>query len=261
MKVLVCVMLLMLSAPAYAQDSITIREASKEKFVATLLSQDALATDEAQRRVLMAATETCKGSNPVLGHYKFKSSRSISPSPTPSNNLFQFDQEFTCVVGMAETPGPAVPTVISDSEKERLVELVTDETRKFLGSANAGELAAFRSKFSDELSGMLLAKQWTEQQASLHSKSGAMEKDPQFKVTAYVDPPNSPGPGIYLAVDFQVSYERAPFRCGYVMWLFDQRSNLSVFRVEDGIIYDEEAATMTAAQIAQTKADFRCFVP
>lgn len=259
MKVLVGLMLLMLAAPGYAQDSINIREASKKNFVATLLSQDALATGEAQRRVLMAAAETCKGSNPVLGHYKFKSHRSISPSPTSADNLFQFEQEFTCVLGVAETPGPAVPTVISDSEKQRLVELVTDETRKFLSSA--GGLAAFRSKFSDQLSDMLPAKQWTEQQASLHSKSGAMDKDPQFKVTAYVDPPNSPGPGIYFAVDFQVSYARAPFRCGYAMWLFDQQSNLSVLRIEDGIIYDEEAAIMTPEQIAKTKADFRCFVP
>lgn len=257
---LVGVMILVLSSAAYAQDSITIREASKENFVATLLSQDALATEEAQRRVLMAAAESCKGSNPVLGHYKFKSNRSISPSPTSADNQFQFEQEFTCAAGVSETPGQAVPTVVSDSEKERLVELVTNETRKFLSSANAGALAAFRSKFSDRLSDMLPAKEWTEQQASLHSQSGAIEKDPQFKVTAYVDPPNSPGPGIYLAVDFQVSYERAPFRCGYVMWLFDQQSNLSVLRIEDGISYDNEAATMTAEQVAQIKANFRCFV-
>ncbi len=37
-------------------------------------------------------------------------------------------------------------------------------------------------------------------------------------------PPNSPGPGTYVAVDFQAAYERAPFRCGYAMWLLDQGS-------------------------------------
>ena len=45
------------------------------------------------------------------------------------------------------------------------------------------------------------------------------------------------------------------------MWLFGQHGNLSVLRLEDGIIYAKDAASMTAGELEQTKQQFRCFAP
>jgi hypothetical protein len=258
MKGLITVIILAVAAQASAQDSVTIREVSKNNFIATLLSQSELEIEDAQKRLLVDASKTCKDSNPIYGRYKFKSSKNIS-SPTPSNNQFQFDQEFTCDMGTDATPIQVKPTVLSDPEKARLVELVTRETQKYLGFTSIDNLEAFHSQFSDQLSTMLPKSEWVKEQILLHKKSGSIEQNTQFKVTLYVDPPNSPGPGVYLAVDFQAKYKNAPFRCGYVMWLFDQQSNLSVLRIEDGIIYDKDAAAMTAEQLSQTKTSFRCF--
>lgn len=260
MKGLVVVTLLILSAGATSQNSVTVREASKGNFIATLLSQSELSIEEAQSRLLVSAAETCKGSIPNLGHYEFTSSKSIN-SPSQVVNQFKFEQEFTCTKSAAITASQTEPTVISEPDKERLVKLVTHETQNFLESANSATLEAFHSRFSDQLRLMLPRGEWTDQQALQHKKSGTIRENPQFKVTAYVDPPNSPGPGVYLAVDFQAQYEHAPFRCGYVMWLFDQQSNLSVLRIEDGIVYEQDAAAMTTDQISQMKATFRCFAP
>ena len=38
------------------------------------------------------------------------------------------------------------------------------------------------------------------------------------KVTWYLDPPNSPQPGLYVAVDFASSYAKAPQAGEYVVW-------------------------------------------
>jgi len=64
-----------------------------------------------------------------------------------------------------------------------------------------------------------------------------------------------------LERNFQANYERAPFRCGYVMWLRDQAGKTTVLRLEDGIISHKEAGAMTLDELAQSKQQFRCFAP
>ena len=251
--------LLLVATLAHAQDSTAIREASNGTFVGVLTSDRELSIEEAQRRVLETAAHTCKDLIPTLGHYQFESSKQIAESASAPSR-FEFKQNFTCQEQAAVSSVDSTsPTVVSEEEKARLVELVTRETRMAIASGDRDVLLGFHGKFSPDLSEMIPLAEWTEQQTQLHKKAGAAEVDPLLKVTTYLDPPNSPGPGLYIAVDFQMSYENAPFRCGYVMWLIDQQSSLKVLRLEDGIIYDKDAASMTAEQIARVKQQFRCF--
>lgn len=261
MKKLCAVVLLLSCAPAHAQDSsITVREASEGQFVGTLVSDTALSTEDAQSRVLGVAASACKELTPSLGHYDFKSLESISAA-TPGPDRFEFNQNFTCHEPTPTDLVQTTATVISDAEKARLVELATSETRKLIGDPDEAVVREFHAKFSPTLSSMLPLTVWIEQQAEIHKSAGAMSAAPGFKVTTYIDPPDSPGPGVYIAVDFQARYDSAPFRCGYVIWLFDTQSSLSVLRLEEGIIYDRDAASMTADELARTRQQFRCFAP
>jgi hypothetical protein len=257
MEIPCAICLFMTSAVVFAQESIAVREASKGNFVGSVISNAELAAEEGQRRLLAVASDTCKSRTPKFGRYEFKSTKRLTGAPTLDR--FEFNQEFTCQT-QAEVPVVRTQsTAISDEEKERLVALVTSETRNAIASHDSAALMAFHAKFSPSLGAMLTQTEWTSAQLLLHKKSGAIKADPLLQVTTYIDPPDSPGPGIYLAVDFQASYERAPFRCGYVIWLFDQESKLTVMRLEDGIIYSKEAALMTAKTIEQTKQQIRCF--
>ncbi|QIK80647.1 DUF4019 domain-containing protein [Lysobacter sp. HDW10] len=252
--------LLLLPTFAYGQESLKIRESTKGNFVATLNSSRELSIEESQSRVLAQAAQFCGELIPQLGRYKFNLSKPTSVAQQ-SNEKFEFNQDFTCQDHASVEPSDIHPTSISDAEKKRVVDLATSETRKIISASNATTYEAFHKYFSATLSSMFPLEEWIDHQTTLHSNAGAMKPDPLLKVTTYLDPQNAPGPGLYIAVDFQVSYDRAPFRCGYLIWLFDQQANLSVLRIEDGIIYSKVASGMTKEALEQTKQQYRCFAP
>jgi hypothetical protein len=250
---------LALSAPLDASEGVVVRETSRNSFIATLSAGQELGIEEAQQQLLPAASRTCKGLTPVFGKYTFSSGKPASAKSVEEAE-FEFHQAFRCEEQAAAVP-QAPPTVLSAEESAKLVEFVERETEAALSSPDGATQRAFHARFSPSLSAMLPLAQWIEQQTSLHQQAGSLRGRPLLNVTTYTDPPNSPGPGTYVAVDFQVNYERAPFRCGYVMWLRDQAGKISVLRLEDGVIAQKEAGAMTAQDLEQTKQQFRCFAP
>jgi hypothetical protein len=259
MRHIVFLAVLAVSAPLGASERVTVRETSRNSFIAILSAERELGIEEAQQQLLPAASRTCKGLIPVFGKYTFSSSKPAPAKPTEDAE-FEFHQTFSCEEQAAAVP-QAPPTVLSAEESAQLVEFVERETERALSNPDDSTQRAFHARFSPSLSAMLPLAQWVEQQASLHRQAGSVRGSPLLKVTTYTDPPNSPGPGTYVAVDFQVNYQRAPFRCGYVMWLRDQAGNISVLRLEDGVIAQKEVDDMTAEELAQTKQQFRCFAP
>jgi hypothetical protein len=250
---------LALSAPLGASEGVVVRETSRNSFIATLSAGQELGIEEAQQQLLPAASRTCKDLIPVFGKYTFDSSKPAS-AKSAEQAEFEFQQAFSCEAQAAPV-SQAQPTVLSVEESAQLVEFVERETERALSNPDGATQRVFHARFSPSLSAMLPLAQWVEQQASLHQQAGSVKDRPLLKVTTYTDPPNAPEPGTYVAVDFQVAYERAPFRCGYVMWLRDQAGKISVLRVEDGLIAQKEADAMAAQELEQTKQQFRCSAP
>ena len=259
MKYLGFVVVLTLSSPLDARERVVVREMAKNSFVAILRAGRELKIEEAQQQLLPAAAGVCQNLIPVFGKYSFKSSKPASAKPSTKAD-FEFHQTFACAEQSLVVP-QTLPTVLSAEESQRLVEFAERESEKAVADPDGATQRAFHSQFSPSLSTMLPLREWLKQQADLHKKAGRIKGRPLLKVTTYTDPPNSPGPGTYVAVDFQATYERAPFRCGYVMWLRDQAGKITVLRLENGIINQKEARAMTADELAQTKQKFRCFAP
>jgi len=259
MKYLGFVVVVALSPPLDARERLVVRETGNNSFVATLRAGREIKIEEAQQQLLPEASRVCQGLIPMLGKYTFHSSKPAS-AKSPIKADFEFHQAFTCAEQAPVVP-QALPTVLSEEESRRLVEFVEGETQNALTDPDGATQRAFHSQFSPSMRTMLPQSEWLNQQAALHQKAGPIKGRPLLKVTTYTDPPNSPGPGTYVAVDFQANYERAPFRCGYVMWLRDQAGKITVLRLEDGVIHQKEASVMTADELAQTKLQFRCFAP
>lgn len=260
MKALIAMMLLVVAAPALAEDAVSVSEAGDGGFVATLTSERALPIEEAQALLMPSAKAACGSSTPVFGRYRFESSQPMKPEATPGSS-FSFTQEFRCGESRRPPPGLARRNELSEAETQHLVGRVVDETRTFLGTADEEVFAAFHAKFSGELAEMLPLERFKAEQAALHAGAGGIKGLPLTRVSVYVDPPRSPMPGIYVAVDFQARYERAPYRCGYVMWVFDRESRMSVVRIEDGSLSSKDIAALSAPELANAKTTFRCFAP
>jgi hypothetical protein len=258
MKTMIAMMLLVVAAPALAEDAVSVSEAADGGFVATLTSEGNLPIEEAQALLMPSAKAACGSSTPVFGRYRFESTQ---PMTQPAAASFSFMQEFRCGETQRPPPGIARRTGLSEAETQQLVARVVDETRTFLATADEEVFTDFHAKFSGPLAEMLPLDQFKAEQAALHSGAGGIQGLPLTKVTIYADPPDSPVPGTYVAVDFQARYERTPYRCGYVMWVLDRESRLSVMRIEDGSLSSKDVAALTAPELANAKAAFRCFAP
>ncbi|MGY0504921.1 DUF4019 domain-containing protein [Luteimonas sp. e5] len=252
--------LLVLAGAAHATDAITLQSDGEGGFTAILKADRALRTEDAQRRLLPTLARACGALSPVMGRYRFTSRSDVSAAAEDAAS-YEFIQNFTCSAQIESGSTGSTPISISQAEQERLASLVASQTRNWLAMTEAEQLRAFHDRFSPTLDAMLPLAQWLDQQARFHQQAGPLQPEPALKVTPYIDPPGAPEPGIYLAVDFQASYARAPFRCGYVMWLHDRQSRLSILRIEDGFVDADQAASLSEAQLSRIKAGFRCIAP
>jgi len=85
--------------------------------------------------------------------------------------------------------------------------------------------------------------------AVFHAVSGALISRRVLKVTWTKDPPNSPEPGIYVAIDEAPRYVGASRQCGYVV-LFQPPGGgpFQVMRTENNFLSDANAAKMAPGQ-------------
>jgi len=85
--------------------------------------------------------------------------------------------------------------------------------------------------------------------AAFHAASGALISRRVLKVTWTKDPANSPGPGVYVAIDEAARYVGTSRQCGYVV-LFQPPGGgpFQVMRVENNFLSDADAAKMAPGQ-------------
>jgi hypothetical protein len=80
-------------------------------------------------------------------------------------------------------------------------------------------------------------------------------------VTVYIDPPGAPLPGVYVAADYEIKYERVPFRCGYIVWFQNENGLFEAISEETGSIDEETAFQLSAEQLLEVRRRFRCIAP
>jgi len=76
-------------------------------------------------------------------------------------------------------------------------------------------------------------------------------------VTVYIDPPSAPNKGIYVATDFDQSYENIPIYCGYLVWYkFDE--GFRIIREDSGKIESELMKKVKSEEIDLVKNKLGC---
>ena len=226
---------------------------SEGSYELSVQTDEAIGVEEGQRLLLSTAVRLCGGVAPHFGRYRF--SRTEGAEGAAPGDAFALVQEIVCGGEPAEEMPPT--RALTDQERSELEQVARDRTESYLGELARGDYEAPYAMLGDFITSTSPFDEWRTDQERFRADVGRLGGIDVWKVTVYADPPGAPRPGIYVATDLEVSYEKR-LVCGYYMWLEGQDGILRIIRQDvrhiDGLV----SARMSESQLARVKTDFRC---
>ncbi len=170
------------------------------------------------------------------------------------NDRVRLVQVVLCEPAPVAMPSPS--RALTDAERVAMEDEIRGKTLAYFAGLDAGgDARASYAMLSEYLRSKTFSA-WRQEQAS--AEMGGVTERRVWRVTVYVDPPEAPTPGIYVAADYQATYERVLFECGYLMWQERSDGSFHVIRREGGRLPRDYAADMTNAQISAVREKMRC---
>ena len=197
---------------------ISARSLEQGGFELTLTNPSRLDERIAQAYIAQAATPVRGKLTPSLGKYRFESKEALGTgllareAPT-----FRFVQEVSCVAGASAARPPPRPTLASPEEERHVREEVLKASEGYFHLLDDRKVEQAYALMDKAAVGTDKAT-WMAGKQSFLSVAGRLKSVSTVKITVYDNPPDAPAPGLYVAADFQNSYEAAPYECGYLMW-------------------------------------------
>jgi len=212
---------------------------------------------QAQQALLPTARELCGESSPTYGEYDFSGRELIRGDPSEKRGeSFVFVQEIICGTGHeAGTAQSMAP--LSEREESKAAESVLELSRFYLDSLGKGEYRVAYSMLSEELQGMTSYEIWRDAQQGFRIMAGAVLEQDVWNITVYDNPPAAPAPGIYVAADYEIVYEKVPFQCGALVWLRQPDGLYRINNTEEGHLDKSMVERLTEAEIQAIRKKMR----
>ena len=261
MKNAVAIALLMLSAtPAVADDTITVEEVASGQFELTLISNSMLEISSAQALLIPTAQALCPDKYPEFGHYEFESTESTEQRPDsddPAN--FKIVQQVLCVETVPSREAGDRESFISGPKEERaLVARIRFLSESYFADIFGSNYEKAYALLSAEMQSYRSFDEWTALMDQIRAKSGSVSALNVHTITIYDNPPNAPEPGLYVAADYQNSFEKAPYHCGYLLWFRGQSGEFRITREESGLVTYEILQQIPKENQANLLDQMRC---
>lgn len=234
------------------------RQLSTDTFQLMLSNDVPLEISQAQSLLYSNAVQICKGNKPLFGKYSFDSSEPISKNAESSS--FTFLQEISCAGEVQVTVAPKKLNISKNQEKT-IKSTARKMTEQFLLAKESGE---FKKAYATLGSGMKIITDfptWKNKEENYFSKNlGKLVSRDIWRITLYDNPPNSPKPGLYIAADYENSYEKSPIHCGYIMWYLppENLEEFSVMREEYGNITKETLKMIPKEDLQNVRKQIGC---
>lgn len=239
MKKFVAIALLMFSATtAAADDTITVEEVASGQFELTLVSNSKLEISSAQALLIPTAQALCPDKYPEFGRYEFDSTERIGQTSGPGDAAsFKFVQQVSCVeVAPSREAGNRKSFISGPKEKRALVANIQTLSEAYFANIFGSNYEKAFASLSAELQSYHPFDEWTAKIDQIRADIGSVSAINVHTITVYDNPLNAPKPGLYVAADYQNSFEKAPYHCGYLLWFREQSGNFRITREETGLI-------------------------
>ena len=219
--------------------TLSYKQLSTDTFELILKNDVPLEISQAQSSIYPSAIQLCKEKKPSFGKYSFDGSEPISEDAEASS--FTFQQEIKCTDEVAATVAPK-KLDLSISQEEAIKSETKKMTERFLLAKESGEFKKAYDLLGQGMKSITEFPVWQSKESKYFNKGlGKLVSRDIWRITLYNNPPNSPKPGLYIAADYENSYEKTPIHCGYVMWFQPSvdSGELTVMREEYGNIPDD----------------------
>lgn len=91
-------------------------------------------------------------------------------------------------------------------------------SERYLGHLDRGEYAEAHAMYSEEMRALAPFDEWRDHGRASRAAWGALERRDRANITWYLDPPNAPRPGLYVAVDYVSRYAGLAQHTEYLIW-------------------------------------------
>ena len=254
-------MLLLLTSTLAADPTIEATRRDDGTYQFTLTSQGPIGVAEAQAAILIQARQLCDKHTPELGNYRFSKSEVVK-RPVDAHESDD-DNELVLVQDVSCNPSPPTPdrkrTRSLTAEDKQLIESrVRSLTGSYLHMPTNGEYRRPYSMLSDFMKSILPFETWQKQREAFVAESGPIQETDIWRITIYVDSPSAPEPGIYVAADYEMSFENVPFVCGYLIWVEQPDRTFRITREETGVLDASTLAGIDKSDIPSVKRRIGC---
>ncbi|MBV8972770.1 MAG: hypothetical protein JO290_10810 [Sphingomonadaceae bacterium] len=241
-------------AAAVAPEHLSVESIGNRQWRLTLVQDQTTDVDAAQSLLAPRAMELC-GNDPVrAGHYRFEYKEAVTPPGlSKAAPVMTLVQDISCGSAEAVAPSAAVAVQRSDAEATDFGLAIA---KRYIAARDSGDVARVVAMVSPD-SGIAAVAEQPDGRRNL----GKPIATPRYKVTLYRDPPNAPGPGLYIAVDFALAYTSAPAVCGYIIIREPPGGVAMVTREERGVLDAATARKMRPADMAAVRQELLCNVP
>ena len=165
-------------------------------------------------------------------------------------------QVVLCEPAPASAPPPS--RALTDAERSGLEDRIRARTLAYFAGLDAGGDPRGSYEMLSEYMRSNTFADWQRAQDEGRAEMGDVTERRVWRVTVYVDPPQAPTPGIYVAADYLAAYQRMLFECGYLMWQERSDRRFRIIRLEGGHLRKDHAADMTDAQVSAVRRLLRC---
>jgi len=240
---------------------VAVRELGPNSYELTLTNQTPIDEKAAQAVIANAAASICKEREPVLGKYRFDSKEAIGGSATSgAPPSFVFVQGVTCGPAQKASATPRVPMLKSAQEAQRVREDIKSRSEAWFRMLAADRFDDAYAQILESTLGTDKAA-WEGDQRSFQSLAGDPRSISVVAITVYDNPADAPAPGLYVAADFNNTYQNVPFQCGYLVWYRPEGGDFGITRMDIGHVTAEQLKAIPEAQLPELKRKLGCVTP
>ncbi|NRA60187.1 MAG: DUF4019 domain-containing protein [Psychrobium sp.] len=195
--------------------------------------------------------------NPIYGKYKFESQEPISVDGEVSS--FTFVQNITCSGAVQITPTRS-KFEISKNQEIDIKRLVNEMTNKFIQSKEEGSFKIAYEMMAPSMKKISDFNSWKKKESDYFNESGNLINRNVWRLTMYNNPDNSPHSGVYIAADYESSYDNNLIHCGYVMWFVSNPNSkeYKVIREESGNIPNDAMNKIKPEDLQNVRKKIGC---
>lgn len=200
----------------------------------------------AQALLNPAAARLCGELPARYGRYEFTADGLAPGQPGEATDSVTLIQNLTCGEPAPEPAAPAVDIALTQADIDVMTPVILDLSSQYFTAVEQGRDGdAFALTTPDMTGGSL--DDWMVAEARRREVVGPLVSRQVARLSWYPNPPDSPQPGLYVAVDYVAGWTRQD-ECGYLVWFRpDAETAFRLARQERTLLpHDLDAGTRSA---------------